>query len=97
MSGEILLRAEDARAAANDVKHAAADAQSAIENLRNRLSQLEGSFRGQTATAFDNKYNEWHTGAKQMLEGLDGLGQFLENAANTIEQADADIAGQLNG
>lgn len=97
MSGEILLRAEDARAAADDVKRAAADAQSAIESLRSRLSTLEGSFRGQTATAFDNKYNEWHTGAKQMMEGLDGLGQFLESAANTIEQADQDIANQLNG
>jgi WXG100 family type VII secretion target len=97
MSGEILLRAEDARTAADDVTKAAGDAQSAIENLRSRLSQLEGSFRGQTATAFDNKYNEWHAGAKQMLEGLDGLGQFLRKAADTIEQADTDIASQLNG
>lgn len=94
---EILLRADDARQAASDVKRAASEAQTQIENLRNRLSTLDGSFRGQTATAFDNRYNEWHAGATQMLEGLDGLGEFLTQAANTIEQADADIAGRLNG
>lgn len=97
MSEEILLRADEARDAAQDVKTASSDAIQAFETLKGRLGGLADSFKGQTATAFDNQYNEWHEGAKQMLEGLDGLGDFLNQAANTIEETDSSIASQLNG
>ena len=68
-----------------------------MQKLRGRLDSLTQSFTGQTQSAFDEAFNRWKTGADQMLQGLDSLGQFLNNAANTIEDTDAQIASQLRG
>ncbi|HWM21684.1 MAG TPA: WXG100 family type VII secretion target [Ilumatobacteraceae bacterium] len=95
MSGEILLRAEDARSAADAVKNAAQDALDQFNALKGRLAPLGDSFRGRTADKWDEKYTDWDTSAKDLMDALDGLGQFLSQAADAIEQTDSDLAGQL--
>lgn len=94
---EILLKAEDARSAAGDMKSNAAAAQDQFTATRTRLTQLASSFKGQTATNFDAKFEEWRKGATTMIDALNSLADFLTQAANTIEQTDADIAAKLNG
>ncbi len=94
---EILLRAEDARAGAQDVVKSAEAAQQDFDSLKTRLGALADSFRGESAKAFDEKYEEWSTSAKELMAALDGLGQFLTQAADTIEQTDTQIAASLRG
>ena len=60
-----------------------------------RLLPLADSFRGRSAEAFDARIEEWQTSAKDLLEALDSLGQFLNGAADSIEQTDQQIAEQL--
>ena len=97
MSSEILLKASDARGVASDVKNAATETAETFERLRTRLGDLADSFRGDSAMAFDERYEEWAASARSLIEALDGLGQFLDNAATTIEEADLQIAAQLRG
>lgn len=92
---EIKLRADEARGMADHVKGEAETAKDQINALRSYLDGLGDSFTGKSATAFDTAFNEWKSGADQMMEGLDGLGQFLTTAADMIEQTDSDIASQL--
>jgi len=92
---EILLRADEARAAAGDMKKAAEAAQQQFTSTRTRLTQLGSSFKGQTATSFDAKFEEWRSGATQLIDSLNSLSDFLSSAANTIEQTDAEIASKL--
>lgn len=92
---EILLKAEDARSAASDMRKAATEATDQFESLRGRLAPLSDSFRGQTAVAFDARYEEWRTSATQLIQALDSLGAFLDGAANAIEETDATLAQQL--
>jgi WXG100 family type VII secretion target len=94
---EILLKAEDARNAATDMRSRATTAQDQFTSTRSRLTELGSSFKGKTATAFDAKFDEWHASAKQLIEALNGLAGFLDSAANAIEETDASIANQLNG
>jgi len=95
MSGEILLRAEEARSAADAVRDAATNAQDSFNSLKGRLAPLADDFKGRTADKWDEKYTEWDTSAKDLMDALDGLGQFLSQAADAIEQTDSDLAGQL--
>jgi len=95
MSGEILLRAEDARSAANDVTNAASDVKDQFNSLKSKLAPLADSFRGKTADKWDEKYTEWDTSGHDLMDALDGLGKFLNAAADAIEQTDSDLAGQL--
>ena len=94
---EILLRAGEARNAANDMRSRASTAQDQFTSTRTRLTELSSSFKGKTASAFDAKFDEWHASAKQLIEALNGLASFLDQAATAIEQTDEGIANQLNG
>lgn len=93
---EILLKADEARSASTDMKSNASSAQEQFTATRTRLTELASSFKGQTATNFDAKFEEWRKGATSMIEALNGLADFLKSAADTIEQTDADIASRLN-
>lgn len=97
MSHDILLRAEDARNVGDDVTRAATETTDQFTTLRGRLGALGDSFRGQSATAFDDRYQEWAESARQLIDSLDALGQFLKAAANTIEETDVQLAAQLRG
>lgn len=92
---EIKLRADEARSMATHVQNEAQAATDQMNNLRGRLNSLTDSFTGQTQQAFDDAFNEWKTRADQMLKGLENLGTFLNNAADTIERTDTEIASQL--
>ena len=72
-------------------------AQTQMDQLRSYLGNLADAFTGQAADSFNEAFSEWWSGSKQMLEGLTSLGNFLTNAANIIEEADAEIARQLRG
>jgi WXG100 family type VII secretion target len=95
MSDEILLKASDARAAAGQVQAAASNATADFNTLKTQLSSMADYFRGKTATAFDARYQEWHTSSVQLNEALDGLGKFLNEAANAIEDVDNQLQGML--
>ncbi len=92
---DILLRAADARLLADDVNRAASEATEQFTGLRGRLGGLADSFRGQAAGAFDERYQEWAESARQLVDALDSLGHFLRSAADTIEEADAQLAARL--
>jgi WXG100 family type VII secretion target len=94
---EIKLRADEARDMAARVQQEAEVARDQMNGLRDYLNNLPDSFTGQTATAFDNTFNEWKQGSDQMLQSLDQLGDFLRQAATAIEDADQQIASQLSG
>ena len=95
MTDNILLRAGDARALADDVNRAAAETTDQLASLRGRLATLGDSFQGQSARAFDDRYQEWAESARQLIEALDALGGFLSSAATAIEETDAQLASQL--
>lgn len=92
---EIKLRADDAREMATHVRSEASAAMDQMNSLQAYLSRLTDSFTGRTQEAFDNTFNEWKNGADQMMQGLEGLGDFLTTAANTIEETDREIASKL--
>ena len=92
---EIKLRADEARGMADHVQRESAAATDQVAKLKSYLSNLSSSFTGQTQVAFEAKFDQWANGAHQMMEGLDGLGQFLRSAADTIEQTDREIASKL--
>jgi WXG100 family type VII secretion target len=95
MGRDLILRADDARATAADLTRAAHDVTGQFTGLRNRLEGLGQSFQGASATAFDERYQEWAESARQLIEALDSLGRFLDGAATAIEETDARLASQI--
>ena len=66
--------------------------QSEVMALHTQLSNLQGSWSGQAATAFQGVVNEWHLTAQRVDESLNSINHALSLAAQQyfeIEQATA--------
>jgi WXG100 family type VII secretion target len=44
---------------------------------------------------FEESYTQFHTGATKMLQGLTGMGQYLDAAAKAFGDTDAQLAASL--
>lgn len=92
---QIKLQPEEARGHARKIKSQAEVTTQDIGALKSYLSGLKNSFEGQTATEFDARYMDWENSAKQVVEALNQLGDFLEKSAGAIEQLDNEMAAKL--
>lgn len=97
MSEEVLLKRSEAEAIAAEMKQASLDAADRFATTRGRLNELAESFRGSAATAFDNQYQQWDEGSRQVVDALNDLGEWLNGAITSLADTDAQLAGGLSG
>ena len=97
MSADILVTPQELRDHSGAIKIQVDHTTSDFNGMRTRLDQLSSQFRGQAATAFENHWNQWHTHATGLIQALEGLGMFLNQAAESIESVDQQLAQGLNG
>ena len=71
--------------------------ESNLRALRQLVSQLvqEGFTTSRASGAFDASYNEFNTGATKTVQGIEGMAQFLDKAAQALQQTDESLAQQL--
>jgi WXG100 family type VII secretion target len=88
-----------------------ADMQSAANQLRNGESQIEGDLAtlkklidnlvasgyvtDSSSKQFEASYTEFNTGATKMIQGLNGMGQYLDSAAKAFHETDTQLASAL--
>ena len=88
-----------------------ADMQSAANQLRSGESQIEGDLAklkklidnlvasgyvtDTSSKQFEASYTEFNTGATKMIQGLNGMGQYLDGAAKAFHETDAQLAAAL--
>jgi WXG100 family type VII secretion target len=66
--------------------------QSYIDGLVN-----DGYVTSRSSRVFDQSYRDFTNGARQVLEGLRGMGEFLKTAATTLQETDEGLASGLGG
>ncbi|OON78394.1 TIGR04197 family type VII secretion effector [Streptomyces tsukubensis] len=73
----------------------------AKEKIDDKLDALERYVEGlvkdgyttrKGSQAFEESFKEFKRGAKETIEGLEGMGKFLTNAAKAYEELDQDLA-----
>ena len=95
MSGEILLKAADARSR-GELRHLRGAGRAGFVQVAEEQAGPAGRrVPRQTADAWDTKYTDWDKSAHDLMDALDGLGKFLNSAADAIEETDNKLAGQL--
>jgi WXG100 family type VII secretion target len=79
---------------------------SAKEDIENQLNSLKaqvdslvgGGFVTDTASGqFQSSYEEFNTGAKECIKGLEGMGTYLTKAAQAFQDVDQQLASALKG
>ena len=72
-----------------------------IEGDLARLKQLidnlvaSGYVTDSSSRQFEASYAEFNTGATKMIQGLNGMGQYLDSAAKAFHETDAQLAAAL--
>jgi len=70
---------------------------SMLGQLKNLIDQLaaDGYVTDRSSKQFQSSYEEFTTGARNMIGGLDGMGKYLQTAAQTFQDADTQLASAL--
>lgn len=97
MSAEILVTPQELYEHNTFIQGQVNDTTAQFNAMKNKLEALSSQFRGKAAQSFDQHWNDWHTHATGLIEALEGLGNFLKSAAETIEDVDRQLADGLNG
>jgi WXG100 family type VII secretion target len=84
-------------AATGSVRGSIARIQSEVGALHGRLTDLQGSWTGQAATAFQSVITEWKATQQRVEESLGSISQALAHAAQQyaeIESSNARLFGR---
>lgn len=68
-----------------------------LQDMNRMIEQLvEGAFKTQSASPrFRESFGQWHTGAKNVIEGLQGMSGFLNKAMQGHRDLDSNLSSGL--
>ena len=88
---------DEMRGAANNLRAGQAEIEGQLAKLKAMIDSLVsgGYVTDKSSKAFDASYTEFTTGVSKTIEGLEGMGGYLEKAADTLQQTDEQLAASL--
>lgn len=97
MSSNVNVTYQEMRDAATRLTNGQAEMEQKLQELQSFVQNLvnSGYVTDASSKAFDASYSEFTHGARQTVAGLEGMAQFLNQAAQTFEQADTTLASQI--
>ena len=87
-----------------EMQSAAKQLQSGEQQIEADLSRLKklvdnlvagGYITDSSSKQFETSYTEFNTGATKMIQGLNGMGQYLDAAAKAFQDTDTQLANAL--
>jgi WXG100 family type VII secretion target len=75
------------------------DLQQKLAELSNLVQTLtsNGFQAEQSSAAYRDSFDQFTTGTRTAIDGLDGLSKFLVSAADTLQQTDEGLANAIKG
>jgi WXG100 family type VII secretion target len=93
---DIAVNSEVLRRQSSSVTVAAGDIGHDIQSITGQVQNLTADWRGASSDAFQNMWHEWQQGAHQLLTAMEGIGHYLEQAAQTFEDAEQSVTNGMN-
>jgi WXG100 family type VII secretion target len=87
----------DMQSAANQLKAGEQQIEGDLARLKQLVDNLVagGYVTDSSSRQFEASYAEFNTGATKMVQGLTGMGQYLDAAARAFQETDAQLAAAL--
>lgn len=88
---------EEMRAAGKQLQAGKADIESRLSQMKSQVDQLVagGYVTDVSSKQFQASYEEFNQGATKTIQGLEGMSQYLNTAADTFQQTDQQLSQQL--
>ena len=80
--------------AATRLRNGQQDLESKLNELRSLVQQLvqNGFTTSRASGAFDSSYQEFTQGATRTVKGIDGMADYLNKAAQALQETDEQLA-----
>lgn len=87
----------DMQSAANQLRSGEQQIQGDLAKLKKLIDNLvaSGYVTDSSSKQFEASYTQFSTGASKMIEGLNGMGQYLDAAAKAFHETDTQLASAL--
>ena len=87
----------DMQSAAKQLQAGEQQIQSDLTRLKRLIDNLvaAGYVTDASSKQFEASYTEFSTGATKMIQGLNGMGQYLDAAAKAFQETDTQLASAL--
>jgi WXG100 family type VII secretion target len=95
--GFIKVTPEELRSQATQVNQGATEVQEILARLLGQVHDLASRWEGAGSAAFQQLYDEWQQGANMTKQGMEGIANFLNAAAQQYEDTDAAVASAGQG
>ncbi|MBY8888582.1 WXG100 family type VII secretion target [Streptomyces sp. PTM05] len=94
MAANVNVTYQDMKDAATKLRTGQHDITQKLHDLQKYVNQLvnAGYVTDRSSKQFEQSYTEFNNGATKTIEGIDGMAKFLEQAAQTFQQADEQLA-----
>jgi WXG100 family type VII secretion target len=87
----------DMQSAANQLRAGEQQVEADLARLKRLIDNLvaSGYVTDTSSKRFDTSYTEFNSGATKMIQGLNGMGQYLDAAAKAFAETDTQLAAAL--
>ncbi|MGH3252208.1 MAG: WXG100 family type VII secretion target [Trebonia sp.] len=87
----------DMQSAASQLQSGEAQIETDLTRLKRLIDNLvaSGYVTDSSSKRFEASYAEFNSGATKMIQGLTGMGQYLDAAAKAFSETDAQLAATL--
>ena len=85
------------QSAASQLKAGEQQIEGDLTRLKHLIDNLvaSGYVTDSSSKHFEASYAEFSTGATKLIQGLTGMGQYLDTAANAFQETDTQLAASL--
>lgn len=89
---------EEMRNAGKQLQAGKNDIETRLGQLKSQVDQLVagGYVTDASSKQFQSSYEEFDKGARQTIDGLEGMNSYLNSAADAFQQTDQQLSQQLN-
>jgi WXG100 family type VII secretion target len=87
----------DMQSAANQLRSGEQQIQSDLARLKSLIDNLvaSGYVTDASSKQFETSYTQFNQGATKMIDGLNGMGQYLDAAAKAFNETDTHLASAI--
>ncbi len=94
----IKVTSEQLQSVSSQLQSGSEEVSQRLESMRSQVQALvDADWQGAASDSFRQLWEQWHVGARQVKEALDGIAQMLAQAARTYEETEAQLAAQMRG
>ncbi len=92
----IQVTPEQLASVSSQLNNGAATIEQTLQQLKSQVAPLQDAWKGMAQQRFMELYTQWETSSQKLQESLHGIAQMTNQASQTYESSEQQIAGYFS-